>query len=285
MKMLSDGHSDTRGGFTLIELMIAITILVVISGIVYASFSTVISATETATEASEQLYTQSFLTRHLTENITQAYAGWQAGAVYRPYSDQGSMITQVMPETIYAFIGTDNGTEDTLTFSTSTPLSGASGLPGFFKQVTYELVDAADADLPGLRSSSGEPVSGPVLRVTEVPLMSYQDSQGGRIMSDYFSALQENADRMEITTPVWVFPVDGMDIKYFDGEEWVDSWDSVIEERLPWGIEVEFIWRPWDDGSLQGDEEEDTFRMVLSVPGGAGIRNATPAYGRPERQQ
>ena len=271
-------------GFTLIELMIAITISTVITGIVYASFSTVIIATETADRASEQLYTQSFLTRHLTDNVTQAYAGWQAGAVYRPYSDQATRVTQVMPQQIYTFIGTDNGEEDTLTFSTSTPISGATGLPGFFKQVTYELVDASDADLPEFSNSTGAKITGSVLQVTEVPLMGYDDAQGGKIMSDYNTKLKQNVERLEITTPVWVFPVDGMDIKYFDGEEWLDKWDMGVEERLPWAIDVTFIWRPWDeDGS--DNNEEDTFRMALTIPGGAGIRNATPAYGRPERPQ
>ena len=36
---------------------------------------------------------------------------------------------------------------------------------------------------------------------------------------------------------------------------------------------------------IELDEGEDEFRMVLAIPGGAGIRNATPAYGRPERVQ
>lgn len=276
-------YRRARRGFTLIELMIAITILTVITGIVYASFSTVITATETADEASQQLYTQSFLTRHLTDNITQAYAGWQAGAVYRPYSDQGTQITQVMPQQIYSFIGVDSGTDDTLTFSTSSPLSGATGLPGFFKQVTYELVDASDADLPEFSTSRGDAIEGPVLQVTEVPVMSYGDSLGGQIRADFHTQLKQRAERLEITTPVWVFPVDGMDIKYFDGEEWQDSWDMGIDERLPWAIDVTFIWRPWDEEAHSEDVEEDSFRMVLTIPGGAGIRNATPAYGRPER--
>lgn len=274
----------TRHGFTLIELMIAISILTVITAIVYASFSTVITATDTADEASEQLYTQSFLTRHLTENVTQAYPGWQAGAVYRPYSDQGNPVTQVMPEQIYTFLGKDNGTEDTLSFSTTTPLSGSTGLPGFLKQVTYELVDASDVDLPDFASTRGERFDGLVLQVTEVPLMSYGDSLGGQLLSDFHLKLKENAERLEITTPVWVFPVDGMDITYYDGEEWVEAWDSSQEERLPWAIDIEFIWRPWDEVESP-DAEEESFHMVLTVPGGAGIRNATPAYGRPERPQ
>lgn len=257
------------------------SIVAVIAAIVFSTFVTVISSSETATDASDKLYTQTFLARHLQENLTQASSGWQAGAVYRPQSNAQEPVSQVMPESLYTFIGENNGTEGLLTFSTSTPLSGATGLPGYFKQVTYEIVDGSSVDVPLYVPGGGEKISGSILQVTEVPLMSYGDSLGGEVMSNYTDKLRRNAEDLEIAVPTWTFPVDGMEILYFDGEEWVDSWELEAEERLPWAIDVTFYWRPW--GEVDKDAEEDTFRMVVSIPGGAGIHNATPAYGRPER--
>jgi prepilin-type N-terminal cleavage/methylation domain-containing protein len=271
-----------RAGFTIIELLIAMTIVAVIGIIVYSTFFTVLTSSEVATDASEKLYTQTFLARHLNENLTQAFPGWQAGAVFRPYSTPQEPISQVMPESLYTFVGENNGTEGLFTFSTSTPLAGASGLPGYFKQVTYEIVDASEVET-AVQGRGADSMSGSVLQITEVPLMSYDDALGGDVMSNYSDKLKQNAEELEIAIPTWTFPIDGMEMLFFDGEEWVDEWDHLAEERLPWAIDLIFYWQPW--GQKIAQEDQETFRMVVSIPGGAGIRNATPAYGRPERIQ
>lgn len=273
---------ESSRGFTVIELLVASTILAIIAIIVYSTFATVLSSSETANDASDKLYTQTFLAKHLHENLTQAFSGWQAGAVFRPYSTAAEPISQVMPDALYTFIGENNGEEGALTFTSSAPLSGSSGLPGYFKQVTYEIVDGSDLEVPLRAANGGQPIDGPVLRVTEVPLMNYKNAIGGEVLSSYSDKLRQNVEDLEVAVPTWTFPVDGMEILFFDGEEWVDSWKQSEEERLPWAIDVTFYWRPW--GAVNQTDEEDTFRMVVSIPGGAGIRNATPAYGRPERR-
>lgn len=282
---ISSHRRFDRRGFTIMELLIAMVIVAIISGIVYSTFTSVLASTETTNIAAEQLYTQSFLTRHIQSNFAQAHAGWQPGAVYRPVSDPQNTITQVMPESIFFFQGKDNGQEDSITFTTSAPISGMTGLPGFFKQVTYEIIDGSEIEMPASSPYYGFTASGPVLRVREVPLMSYGDSFGGQVMSDYANKLLQNAEELGVATPTWTFPVGGMNIRYFDGEEWVEEWDMALEERLPWALDFTFEWRPWgEEVSTASDDAENQFRMVVTIPAGAGIRNAAPAYGRPAIQ-
>ena len=82
---------------------------------------------------------------------------------------------------------------------------------------------------------------------------------------------------------MWTFPIGAMEIKYHDGEDWVESWDIEEEERLPWAIEMTFYWSPWDDDRSGGIsmDPDNQFRMVIAVPGGTGLSNATPEYSRP----
>lgn len=283
LKNSPTSHTLRRRGFTIIELLIAMVIVAIITMIVYSTFSSVIASTETADIAAEQLYTQTFLTRHLHSNTAQINSGWQPGAAYRPMSDANNPVVQVMPESLVLFQGIDNGVEDSITFTTTTGIAGLSGLPGYMKQVTYEIVDGSDIKIPASSPYAGAASKGPVLRVTEVPLMSYGDSLGGEVLADHVNKLQQNAEELGVATPVWTFPVGGMDIQYFNGEEWVKAWDMAVEERLPWALDITFEWRPWgQEISATPDENaENQFRMVVTIPAGAGIRNAAPAYGRP----
>ena len=272
-----------RVGFTIIELLISMTIVSIIMIIIYSTFASVLASTETANIASEQLYTQSFLTRHINQHVSQASSGWQPGAVFRPYSDVSAPIDFVMNDSIFSFSGVDNGEEDSLSFTTSVPLNGSSGLPGYFKQVTYEIVEGSSIEMPEGSPYPRQVADGMVLLVTEVPIMSYDGMNERQLMADRVTAFRDQAESLEISTPMWTFPIGAMEIKYHNGEDWVDEWDMGLEGRLPWAIDMTFFWSPWDDDRAEGvsDDPENQFRMVIAVPGGAGLSNATPEYGRP----
>ena len=66
----------------------------------------------------------------------------------------------------------------------------------------------------------------------------------------------------------------------------VESWDSLEYGRLPWAVDVRINFPgPPEEGDftteLDPDEDPD-FRLVFTVPAGAGIRDEPPDYVRSE---
>ncbi|HDP34069.1 MAG TPA: type II secretion system protein, partial [Candidatus Hydrogenedentes bacterium] len=113
-------------GFTLLELLIAVSVLTVIVGLVHATFASITSSMALARDNADRLRFKQIVWRNLSTNLQGVYA--DAGCV--------------QPE--YQFLGKSadgpHGAADNLRFATSLPLPGTRSLPGVSKIVTYELV-------------------------------------------------------------------------------------------------------------------------------------------------
>ncbi|MBN2310637.1 MAG: prepilin-type N-terminal cleavage/methylation domain-containing protein, partial [Candidatus Hydrogenedentes bacterium] len=63
-----------QGGFTLLEILVAVFILAVIVGIVYATFATVANTVTAARVSAEELRLRQFLLRSFETNLGSVYA-------------------------------------------------------------------------------------------------------------------------------------------------------------------------------------------------------------------
>ncbi|HEO70412.1 MAG TPA: prepilin-type N-terminal cleavage/methylation domain-containing protein, partial [Candidatus Hydrogenedentes bacterium] len=119
------GTDQGAAGLTLLELLVAVSILAVISGIVYMSLAGVTEATEAARADMEKLRLERFLHRHLVNLFGSVYVD---APCMRPD---------------YVFLGTDgsgsDGPSDMVEFCSSAPLSGGLSLPGMLKRVIIEV--------------------------------------------------------------------------------------------------------------------------------------------------
>ena len=217
---MTHGYNEKyRHGFTLLEVLIAVTILVMMTGMVYASLSAVVNATTAARETAEHLRYRQYITRNLNENMTAIYA--DAGVTRTPYTLEG--IDEEGPL----------GPADSLSFVSSLPMPGALALPGMMKRVTYEVLDASSEEegtFGGLsidQGAAGEK-NQVFLQITEAPLIL------GEPTDDYTTSY-ENVDETIRQRRV---PIRSMDIHYYDfsTEDWVDEWNSIDELRMPWAI-------------------------------------------------
>jgi prepilin-type N-terminal cleavage/methylation domain-containing protein len=277
-----------KGGFTIIELMIATVILAMITGVVYTSFFSVTESIGNTRDAVEQINQQVYLTRHFQTNFSQTFSGWQPGAAYRPWSNEQEPIDIATPEApIYWFEHNNDtgiyGDADSITFATSAPLQGYDALPGHFKQVTYDLVDRRDLrDMEEFFQKEGIE-STMMLQVSEVPLMTYSHEYAENSQDQIMEFPFELMEDLEKIPPGWVVPVRTLNFRFYDGEEWLDQWEMDDFNRLPWAIEITAeIEKPssYQQIELRGTEITYEFFMRVPLPTGIGVFNDSPTYGR-----
>lgn len=267
-----------RGGFTLLEVVIAMAILAIVCAIVYGSFYSVTESTMNARAASEQTKTKQFVMRVLRTNLEQAVQGWLPGAADRvPGGDED------VAAVTFGFVGKDErgpaGPADALEFVSYAPMPGALVLPGMVKRVTYEVVED-DGGEPERVVGAYNPDHPPAafLQVTEVPMFGL-----GNQMED------EPAFEDDEKAFSWLLPIRSMDIRYFDGQRWEDEWDADEEGRLPWAVDVRIN---LPDEAARADEDRFRFdidredgpgaqvdvQFLTALPAGTGVAEPPPVY-------
>lgn len=250
--------SQSRAGFTLIEVMVAMTILVGLVAAVYISFVSVADTASLARSATEDLRIQQYLREHFTNHI---------GAIHANMTGE------------YALVGEDEsgtfGEADTLSFTTTLPTSGAKSLPGIVKTVTYEIDDPSQSDGGDFQTFAedvpeGEEKASVMLYITEQPLVLGEDSD-----EEFFEEDEEGLWQREI-------PIRSLNFQYYDGaaEEWVDEWNSNDLGFLPWAIRVGVNLAKSEDqlradlAEGVGTEENPDLDLTIVVPTGAGVISA-----------
>ncbi len=273
-----DAQRDAgRVGFTLLEVLVATSILAVIAAIVYATLSTVIGSIETTRVQSEELRLRQFLVRSMSANFATIY------------------IDADRQDETFALIGTDeNGSEgpaDSIRFCSTAALQGGAAMPGDLKEVIYEVAESSKSDdvidtrMEETEERFLDERPSRMLRSIETPLLGANvqeiDSSKGTFVPD--SAYE---------SPSWTVPIRSMNIRYFDGEEWVDDWDSVAIGRLPWCVEIRLNFaRSKAQLELEAEEdfsltEDPDMILVMPIPMGLGSYQGelTPGEREAERQ-
>ena len=248
-----------RRGFTLLELLVAMAILVGITGIVYASFSSVVDSVQSTRASMEEMRLRQFLNRSFTTNLSAVY------------TDPG------VEQEVYNFVGVREegagGSRDSLRFTSTAPLIGGMGLPGDIKEVRYEVVTERDTemelsypDAPGLDSESPPAM----LAVHETPLL------GGNVQE----LAGEDGSFVPDTNfepPSWSVPIHSLRLTYFDGADWVDEWDALEYGRVPWAVRVHINFAKTEErleaerrAGLDPQDNPD-IEMVITLQPGLGM--------------
>lgn len=247
-----------RAGFTMIEVLVAITVLVIMVAIVYASFSSVTDTTLHARDAADELRFRQYVWRSFSENLAAVYTD------------------AACAQQLYQFLGEDEngplGPADRLRFVTSLPMPGSTALPGILKVITYEVVEPGESEgesMDGLAIDEAydDGIDEMMLQITEAPLVREEDDA------------EVDDDAMEDAQRVRQVPIASFDVLYYDfeSEEWEDEWDSLDKKRLPWAVHVKVNLARSEDqleaqfeAGVDPDEEPD-LDMQFALPLGSGV--------------
>ena len=165
-------------GFSLLELLIAVTILSIIMGIVYTGFISVADSETLAREEAETLRFRQFLWRHFTIALRSVY------------------IDGSCQEPAFALVSTDEegafGPADSLYFCSNEPMGGVRALPGSLKEVVYEIGGGDEESEASLDTLFSEGMLAQNLTIRETPLVlsdpeSFDDGSGMDDGGDFFS--------------------------------------------------------------------------------------------------
>lgn len=210
-------------GFTLLEVMISVSILGVIMTLVWASTSQSIKAKD-STEARDMVFQMGRVTlRKLTDDLTSAFLTKQVTITGGATAEQAPTVTQSNVKTF--FVGEDNGGQDTIKFTTFSHLRLFNNAKECDQsRVQYEAV-----------SSETEPGTIDVIRREEVWLSDNADIKGKS-----FKILEG---------------VKEFDVEYYDERknEWVKGWDSMKidwKDRMPSAVRATLVFNdPIEEGA------------------------------------
>lgn len=304
-------RSCCASGFTLLEVLIAISILVIITAVVYSSLDTVVTATEIARVSADEMRMRQFLARSFQSNFTTIVAD-------SVYQDER-----------YVFVGiSEKGTRgamDSLEFACSSPVIGGASPPGAIKRVYYGAVkqDSGSGGGGSFGDNLASPAGAMKLESSEQMMLdpSYAEQYGEDFFSDgansansfsrssssssssSFGRANSSSSRsgssrktssssrssgssshkptMEKSdmaqTPGWNVPVDQFDLAFFDGYEWVEDWDSIEFGRMPWAVRIRINYarseEEYDADREAGIRQDEDFdyETVIPIPIGAGL--------------
>ncbi|MGC8737112.1 MAG: PulJ/GspJ family protein [Candidatus Hydrogenedens sp.] len=210
-------YPKKANGFTLLELLIAFTIMSIIVIIVYLGLDSISKGTDLARLSAEKMRIQRFLVNHFFNSFNALY-------IDSSYSSSG-----------YQFIGKNEsgqyGPADSIRFCTSLPMPGPTALPGIRRVVTYSFEDTSPpeglsgfaTDIYGISNNAPQ-----FLTITESPLIL--DEESGGFSSD-INSLPVNVIKV---------PLASLDIYYYDPikQDWVEEWDSLSVQQMPWAVHI-----------------------------------------------
>ncbi|MCC6486314.1 MAG: prepilin-type N-terminal cleavage/methylation domain-containing protein [Candidatus Hydrogenedentes bacterium] len=273
-----------RHGFTLLEVLIAISILMIIVIVLYTSFSSVINTMDAARVSAEEARLRLFLERSFRANLTATYTD------------------RSMEEDVFRFVGVDDetrdGPNDSLRFVSVNTLMGGSGLPGDLKEVRYGTIGGPESEFDPIEfeDDEGNPLDKQrKLESVETPLFGANvqelDPDTGFVKPAEGEDSGVTFAEEQYQAPSWSVPIRTVDFSYFDGTEWVEEWDSQLTGRIPWCVRVRINFARTEE---QLEEEEDLglsiidnpeFEVVVPLPAGMGSTQDARALSEMEAMQ
>ena len=241
----------------MIEVLVAIAILAGIVLVVYSSFDAVTRTTYLARVVSDEMRMKQFLMRSFAANFASVYA--DVTLMNEAFLFEGKSG------------GGPEGPMDSIRFASSAPLMGGMAMPGIFKEVHYGAADSGEQGMTVEALDEDEERDAPHLESSEQLLASVSAlTEDEGLDTD----IDIDLDAAGYESPSWSVPIGSFDAAYYDGEEWVEEWDSVEAGRLPWGVRIRINYvagsEEEEDAGSAGDEDAD-FEMYYPIPMAIGV--------------
>jgi len=208
-----------RQAFTLIEVLVALAILAILTTMIYGTFTQSHNVSTRLEATSERYQAVRQLFQIMLDDLTAAYYLEQTG------TDQtlSTLFIGKSPSATDSLLAT----QPLLRFTTLGHRRWQPNSPETdLSLVEYQIKKDADSDLLTLlhREETN------LLSTTEASTEEYELAEG----------------------------LKGLSLRFFDGADWADSWDSTEKKGLPQAVEVKFV--------IPIEKEDRTFSLLAKIP-------------------
>ena len=227
-------YLSSNKGFTLVEIMVATTISMLIIGSVYAVFKSSLNAYQK--DETKILMLQKCRTTldRITQDVNNMfYADGDEELTFmcEDYADSETS----MDKDMISFVAIVNPNlrdyvpqeEQTDNSSSSDEEETENDLPSDLARVVYFIgqdPESKDASLSLMRVETSN------LDTTELQDMLSQLQSSTSTLSDEMLQVLKSSVLMD--------NIAGLNMRYFDGTDWVDTWDTETEETIPQALEI-----------------------------------------------
>ena len=240
--------SSSSSGFTLIEIMVATAISMLIIGSVYAAFKSslkVYQYDETKIIMLQKCRTS--LDRIAQDVSNMFYADGDEEMTFlvddsadtetNMDNDMISFVTVVNPN-LRKYTSSVSSNEEAQTKTVTDPVTGEetteSTLPSDLARVVYFI--GPNPEIDNVQSLMRIEATDLDIQTVQDMLSQLQSSTSSPSLSSSSSSSEDLQETLR--TSVLVDNIAGLNIRYFDGTDWVDTWDMEEENALPKALEI-----------------------------------------------
>jgi prepilin-type N-terminal cleavage/methylation domain-containing protein len=231
-------YLSSKKGFTLVEIMVATTISMLIIGSVYAVFKSSLNAYQK--DETKILMLQKCRTTldRITQDVNNMfYADGDEELTFmcEDYADSETSVDKdmisfvaIVNPNLRDYVPQEEQTNNSTTSDSSSDTSETENdLPSDLSRIVYFIGQdpkSKDSSLSLMRVETSN------LDTTELQDMLNQMQSSTSTLSDEMLQVLESSVLMD--------NIAGLNIRYFDGTDWVDTWDIETEETIPQALEI-----------------------------------------------
>jgi len=218
-------------GFTLVEIMVATTISVMIIGTVYAAFRTSLNVYQRDQVRMVMLQRNRAALDRISRDLNNLFYkedDEELTIIVQDYSDTEtnmdmdmlSFVTIVEPN-LNDYVQSEENTKLTVE---STDEGEENALPSDLARIIYFIGKNPDEEN--------------VLSLMRIQTTELSTEEIDDMLSEFQSSNLSEEMRNELNSSILIDYIAGLNIRYYDGTDWVDTWDMEEEGSLPRAVEV-----------------------------------------------
>jgi len=277
------GVAIPNRGFTLLEVLLAVSLVAMIMTIIYGAFSSALDTVDAIERQEETLRRGNFAMKSLIQNLSSAFIAYSSNRIDLDFIGE----SQELPM----------GEGDRMVFFSTSPMRGFKSIPTSVKMVVYDVEQTdrptlADQLLTQVERFQQDRVELLVLRCFEIPQIGQKESDpqdqfgfgssqgqltpgfGPLSGRDFGQGIDlASLDPEELVKEggtSWRIPIAGFSVQYFDGQGWIEQWSAMENGGLPRAVRLQLALAEEETlrrAALEGDEfEPSIIETIVTLP-------------------